>query len=160
MTVPHGAHRSDDGQYWWDGHEWKPVPPEEQHPGAGSSSDDPALQGPAFYFDTDTEDMGVRLSGPNGAEEYHLPAHQPLKVSFAIVNGGKAPGEATIEFSVDDVHAGEVRVHAGPGERLDYHAVPEIDLSPVDPGRHTFVAKLSPPHPDKGVKAELFREFA
>ena len=35
MDVPEGALRSDDGRYWWDGTDWKPVPDTNGSGGAG-----------------------------------------------------------------------------------------------------------------------------
>jgi hypothetical protein len=40
MTVPDGAQRSEDGYYWLDGGDWKPVPEDDpRHPSKGAAAD-------------------------------------------------------------------------------------------------------------------------
>lgn len=38
MTVPEGAQRSEDGNYWWDGSQWQLIPEGERQPAGAASA--------------------------------------------------------------------------------------------------------------------------
>jgi hypothetical protein len=97
MTMPEGAHVSEDGNYWWDGANWQPT-------ASGAAANAGADAGAAtaeFIFDTN----GVWVE-PDSADnpDNHVVLHHDAgtQVSFLVWNVGAGKGAATVTIYVDD----------------------------------------------------------
>ena len=92
-AIPHDAQLSEDGNWWWDGHQWQPVGPQDGGQEQGSA---------AFGFDT----TGVLVS-PDETDnpDNHVVLHHDAgtQVSFVVWNLGTQPDVATVTVYVDDV---------------------------------------------------------
>lgn len=137
MPVPENAQLSEDGLWWWDEEisDWRQVE-------AGEAE---AAGEPAFDFDWNGVvfneiDMGVAQAG------------EELKVAFAVVNTGTAPGSAHVVIYLDDQPIVE---WDSPWTQPGDSAAPDGDgyiggIPPQEPGDHKVEGVATPPGPGNG----------
>jgi hypothetical protein len=144
-NMPEDAQLSEDGQWWWDGSQWQPVP-------GGGAGDDSGGDGggdagtPQFDFDG----TGIRID----AESSPVPsAGEALKAGFAVCNTGTAAGECTVTVYVDGDDVGvtwtspwlEPGQCSGPDGDGYVHGIPG-----QTEGSHDFEGFADPPGPGGG----------
>ena len=110
MTVPAGAERSDDGYYYLDGGDWKPVPEDDpRHPSKGGAAD--AATSAAAAAATATPAADAATSAAAGAATAAT-SDDPLddeQVKHAVTHGYSE----IVEYG--DTHGAELSADPDPG---------------------------------------------
>jgi hypothetical protein len=159
--MPEGAQLSEDGQWWWDGSEWQPVPgeggegggggeghPDAEYPEGGRDGEGDGGEGGEALFDFDG--TGIRIDSENSP----VPSDgEELKAGFAVCNTGTAAGSCVVTVYVDGQDVGvtwqspwlEPGQCSAPDGDGYVHGIPG-----QSEGTHDFEGFADPPGPGGG----------
>jgi hypothetical protein len=144
MTMPEGAQLSEDGNWWWDGSDWKPV--------AGGEGDGGSDK-PSAEFIFDTNGVWVEPDSTDNPDNHVILHHDAgTQVNFIVWNVGAGAGSATVTVYVDDQEvqtwmSGEVEPRGSAGVDGDGF-VHSCGRYPA--GRHVFRVVVTPGHSGGG----------